>query len=289
VSTYKQRRVDITVTIGGGRFGESIQEVHTLIGHRVLVDIVQNGGLAQGQATVRIYGVKLELATKLTAIGTVMNQVRGKNLIQIDAGNDGEKLNTIFAGNIDSAYAELNSMPDAPVEIVAYSAQVLAVKPAEQTSYTGPVDISKILTDLASKMGLDLQLNGVGGISLSNPKFTGSLLEQLKSAVEAVNQINFSIDNNILSVWNKGGGTTAPVTEISPATGMVGYPSFSSAGMVIKHLYLPFARMGGYARISGSEITAANGKWGIYTVAHELDALTPNGRWFTTMAMQRAV
>lgn len=288
MSTFKQRRIDITVTIGGGRFGESIQEVHTMIGHRVSVDIVQNGGLAQGQATVRIYGVKLELATKLTAIGTVLNQTRGKNLIQIDAGNEGEKLNTIFAGNIDSAYAELNSMPDAPVEIMAYSAQVLAVKPAEQTSYTGSVDISTILSDLAGKMNLDLQLNGVSGFPLSNPKFTGSLLEQLKSAIEAVNQINFSIDNGVLSVWRKDGATQAPATEISPTSGMVGYPSFSSAGMVLKHLYLPFARMGGRARVSGSEIEAANGIWTIYTVSHELDSLVPNGRWFTTIAVQRA-
>lgn len=286
MSTFKRRRIDVTITIGGGRFGEDVEYVHTLTNHRVSLSMQQNGGLAQGELNVSIYGVKLELLNRLTAIGTVMNQTRWKNLIQIDAGNDGEKLTTIFTGSINTAYADLNSMPDAPLIINAFTAGALAVRPADPVSYSEPVDIARALSDLAGKMELSLELNGVGGILLDRPYFEGSLLDQLKQLIESVAAVNFSINNNILSVWYKDKVTLYPAQKISPESGMVGYPTFSSQGMIIKHLFLPFAQMGGLIEVMGSQIAAANYKWQAYMVFHELDSIVPDGNWFTTIGVQ---
>lgn len=282
--SFVQRNIRVTLSVGIGQYGDDGREVHTLEGHRVSLTANQYGDLAQGELNCRIYGMSLELMNRMTSIGPVMNQIRWNNTIQVEAGNEGEELATVFIGAIDTAYADLNGAPDVPLVIRALSAGIEAIAPASPTSYNGSVQVDQILRDLAGRMNLAYEGNEING-TLENPYLPGTLLDQLKSVVLAAN-INYSVDNGILYAWPMNGNIKQTAHETSPQMGMVGYPTFSAQGMIIEHLFLPYARIGGRIKISDSEITSANGTWGIYQVTHELDSIVPEGRWFTTMAVQ---
>jgi hypothetical protein len=75
----------------------------------------------------------------------------------------------------------------------------------------------------------------------------------------------------------RNGGT---VPLISPATGLVGYPTYSDMGITIKTLFNPFIRLAQLVTVESS-LAFANGSWGAYYVRHELESQTPNGKWFT--------
>lgn len=283
--SFVRRQLRFIISIAGGQTGESVAELYTLENHRASVTINNYGEESQGEVDVKIYGVSLDLMNKLTSIGPVMNQIRNRNRIQIDAGNEGEELYTIFTGTIDTAYGDMNQAPDVALNIKAYSALGLALKPATDTAYSKPVAISQIMSDLAGKMGLSFAANDVDGM-LPIMTFRGTLLDQVKECARAAN-VSFSIENDILNIWRKDGAIDTPAQETGPSMGMVGYPTFSSAGMVVKNLFLPHVRVGSKLKVSGSEIDQANGTWGVYQVTHELDSITPNGRWFTTAGVQQ--
>jgi hypothetical protein len=116
---------------------------------------------------------------------------------------------------------------------------------------------------------------------LFNPTYNGSYLDQIKACAYAAD-IDFSIENFTLSIKNRFSNYSGEPPVISPATGMVGYPKFSSNGMTVTSIFLPSIRQGGMITVQNSEIVAANGKWLVNNVLHELESMMPNGKWFTT-------
>ncbi|WP_230679038.1 hypothetical protein, partial [Streptococcus pneumoniae] len=85
--------------------------------------------------------------------------------------------------------------------IIALSAGLAAVKPIEPSSYEGDADVAGIMGDLAKKMGFVLENNGVS-VTLNNPYFAGTALEQVKSCAHAAN-IYYTADRGKLAIWPK--------------------------------------------------------------------------------------
>lgn len=281
---FVKRVLRVIIGIAGGQDGEHVAETYTLENHRVSVVIENHGEESQGEMNCRIFGVSLELMNKLTAIGPVMNQIRNKNKIQIDAGNEGDQLYTIYAGTIDTCYGDMNQAPDVALTIRALSALGESLKPAIDTPYSAPVPIVQAMSHFAHQMGFSFAANDVTG-NLPIMTFRGGWLDQVKECARAAD-INFSIENRTLNIWKRAGWINEAAQDLSPSTGMVGYPTFSSAGMIVKSLFLPHSRIGGRVKITDSDITQANGTWGIYQVVHELDSIVQNGKWFTTLGVQ---
>jgi hypothetical protein len=239
------------------------------------------GGEAQGQATIRIFGLPLSVMNKLTSIGPIMTQIRLKNTIQLSAGDDGGALTVVFRGVINTAYAELNSAPDVALTIVAFAALGEAVKPTAASSFIGATDVATIMAQFAKQAGYVFKNSGVS-VQLSNPYFPGTILEQIKSCARA-GGINYSIDNGVLSIWPAGTHTNDPVIQLSPGNGLVGYPTMNSQYILLRSVFIPNARLGQQVKVSGSEIDAVNGTWTIFTVMHNLESQTPGGQWFTEL------
>lgn len=281
MSDLVQRRIDATITLGSGKFGEDIGDTITVTGLRIMASVNSVGGEAQGQATIRIFGLPLSVMNKLTSIGPIMTQVRMKNIIQIAAGDRDGPMTTVFRGVINTAYAELNSSPDVALSIVAFAAYGEAVKPVEASSFTGSADVATIMAQFAKQAGYSFQNSGVN-IKLSNPYFPGTLLEQIKACARHAG-INHSIDNGTLRIWPYGSSTADPVIELSPGNGLVGYPTMNSQYIMLKSVFIPNAKLGQKVRVSGSAIEAVNGEWTIFTVIHNLESRTPGGSWFTEL------
>jgi len=279
---FVNRYLTFIIGLGTGQMGDGEPgKYYTLENYRAQVHIAAYGGETQGEATVRIFGVGDSLINKLTTIGPIQWQVRAKNSIQILAGDDPKALTTIYNGTIQTAYADLNNSPDVSLEITAISASVAALQPATPTTYNkDSVKVVDIMRYFANKLGWQFENVDVDAV-LSYPTFNGSYLDQIKSCAYAAD-IDYATDNFTLSIKKRMSHFGNTPVVISPLTNMVGYPTLSSNGLLVKSLFLPLIRQGGQIEVKDSIQLAANGKWTVNMVEHNLDSLVPNGNWFTS-------
>jgi hypothetical protein len=275
------RYLKVIIGIGTGQMGDGTPgEFYTLINHRMSAAITSYGGETQGQAVVKIYGMSLDLMNRLTTIGPVNVQIRAANSIQILAGDDPKALTTIYNGTIQTAFADFNNAPDVAFEVTALAASVAAMGKPQPTSYSGVVTVDTIMRDLANKIKFEYLNVDVKAV-LNNPTFNGSYLDQIKDCAYAAD-IDFNTDNFSLKIKNRFSAYPGDIAQVSPENGMVGYPLLNSNGIAIKTIFLPTIIQGGKMEVSGSQIAAANKKWVITNVTHELESILPDGKWFTT-------
>lgn len=283
--SFVKRRIDVTISLGEGQFGEQQGKEVTLTGHRVSAAIVAYTADTQAQMQLRIWGLPLEMINRLTTIGPIMPQLR-KNTILVAAGDEGAALSVAYQGIITSAFGDFNQSPNVALNIMAHAAQVDAIKPVAARSYPGAVNVVDILADLAQQMGLVLENNGVN-VQLSNPYFPGTALDQVRACTRAAN-ISYTIDRGILAVWPLSGARSGDPAIISPETGLVGYPAFSSQGIIFTTLYNPAVSLGRPVQVQSS-LSVANGQWNPFALAHMIESEMPNGQWFTQLQCWRPI
>jgi hypothetical protein len=135
------------------------------------------------------------------------------------------------------------------------------------------------MQSLATQMGLSFENSGVD-VKLSFPYFYGSARNQAFFVAYHAG-INWIIDNRTLAIWPAGGARGGQVPEVSPATGMVGYPAFVDQGIQVTTLFNPSIGYGSKVHVKSS-ILPPTGNWAVYSLDHDLEANMPGGKWFTT-------
>ncbi len=280
--SFIRRRIDVTITLGDGEFGNNLGDTVTLTGLRVMANIASVGGEAQGQCQARIFGLPLSMINRLTTIGPAGMAIRGQNGIEIAAGNEGDALSTVFKGSIFYAYGELAQAPEVALSVYGLSAALASVKPVGATSYVGAVDVATVMAGFAQEMGFTLEGNGVS-VMLQNPYFPGpDTLSKVRQAAQAA-RIGFCVDNGVLAIWPQNGYRTGDVPIISPGAGLVSYPTFNEQYISVRTVFLPSAVLGGRFTVAKSAVTPANGTWNTASVVHNLESQVPNGQWFTDL------
>ncbi|MGN3961820.1 baseplate hub protein [Burkholderia gladioli] len=277
--SFTKKRIDVTLSLGTGTFGESGASTVTLTGLRVQAMIRAVPGDSMPHAQVRIYGLSLSMMNQLTSVGLINASVRMNNTILVAAGDDEDGLASIYDGSIKESWGQFEGMPDVALNVIGVAGGAAALKPAAASSFTGPADVATIMQGFAQAMDVQFENNGVN-VQLSNPYFPGTTLMQVKACARAAD-IYYTLDRGTLAIWPRTGARSTPdIPVISPATGMVGYPTLSSnaiqATTEFNHSIIP----GGYVRIQSS-LTPAAGVWYVSEVIHTLESETPNGQWFT--------
>lgn len=280
-NTFTRKKIELTITLGSGTFGEDVGDTVTLSGFRMTVDAINPGGESMGQCQIRVFGLRNDVMNQLTTIGAVNAAIKAKNAILVAAGDDESGLDTVFNGTILDAWADYNSQPDVAFNIIAYAGLAAAVKPVGATSYKGATDVAAILQDIAqNEMGFTLENNGVA-VKLSNPYLSGTALQKVRQVCAAAN-INWEIEGSTLVIWPGDSARQGTVPLVSPDTGMVGYPALSSKGMTVKMMFNPKIKLGQDIEIKSS-ILMACGIWRTYSTAHNLSCEMDGGPWFTTV------
>lgn len=236
-----------------------------------------------GTAQLQIYGMKLEMMNQLSTLGMAPTLYR-RNTILIEAGDDTNGMATVFVGTITNAWADFGGAPDAPFRVEAHTGLIEAVSNMPPSSYQGAASVAVVMQSLATKMGLSFQNSGVT-VVLSNAYFSGSPRNQVLACAEAAG-IEWIIDDTTLAIWPRGQSRGGAVPLISPETGMLGYPSYTSKGVALRTVFNPSIGFGQQIEVK-SDLTPACGRWVVYTLAHELEALVPNGRWFSAIDAAR--
>lgn len=279
----QKKELQFVITLGKGTFGDSVSDTVTLSGLRASVSVASVGGTAQGTAEIAIFGMSLDTMRRLTLVGPVNLQMAGANTVTVSAGDEGTALSTIFAGSIFRAYAAMNQSPDVPFIITAQSAGLVAIQPSPPNSIPAGTDVATVFSQLATQAGLQFENSGVSQI-MPHLYLTGSIWDQIKKAAQTA-QVFFEVKGQTLAIWPQGIYRTMNVDtlELSPTTGMIGYPEWSESFISIKNQFLPQAALGQQMNITGSVSPGANRSWSVLTINHVLETITPMGQWFTNL------
>lgn len=278
--SFTKKRIDVTISLGTGQFGESGANTVTLSGLRVQALIQAAPGDAMPAAQVRIFGLPLEMMNQLTSVGLVNAAVRLQNTLLLAAGDDETGMTTVYDGTISESWGQFESMPDVPLNVIAVAGLAASLKPVDAISFQGQADVATIMQGLAQTMGYAFENNGVQ-VQLANPYFPGTALAQARACARAAD-IYMTIDRGTLAIWPKSTARAqqGDIPLISTDTGLVGYPAFSSNGISLTTLFNPQIKPGGQVQVK-STLPVANGTWFVSEVVHQLESETPNGQWFS--------
>jgi len=282
---FVQRLLTATFVLGEGAFGNSGNNTVTISGAgnntpRMSCRISKAGGNAMPTAQATIYGMSLSQMNALSTLG-LLATIQRRNSITIQAGDSNTTPATVFQGTIQNAWVDAGSQPDVCFQVEAFGLMIQAVTPAQPTSVGSQVNVTTLLSSLASQMNLTTEFNGVS-VLLPSVYYAGSPLIQARQIVHDAGLDWNSGDNGVLAVWYPGFFRTGTIPIISPSTGMIGYPTFNSNGIQVRTLFNPNVFMGSQIQVQSS-LQGASGTWGVYGVDHDLEANMPHGAWFSTI------
>jgi hypothetical protein len=275
-----ERRIDLQLSYGTGAKGDGPPQVFTLSGHRVSAAVANAGGSGMPTAQVRIFGMSLSLMNQFSTIGILPDAWRS-NGIAIIAGDNVNGMSKIFEGTIQDAWADMQDAPEVGFNFTGLTGKIEALRSVPPLTYPGSADAAVILEGLAESMGLAFENNGVSVI-LSRPYFPGTARQQALAVVQHADIEWNGMENGVLAIWPRGGARGGLVPRIAPDTGMVGYPTYTSTGLIVSTMFNPVVRQGAMVQVESS-LTPACGLWRVVSVTHDIEAQMPSGKWLTHM------
>lgn len=262
-----------SVTGGGGNTAD-------LQGLRILAQIHTLGGPEQGSMEMAIFGLPLSTVNQLSNVGANLNKSY-RNKIEVYAGDDVIGMNLVFQGEIFTAYFDGRAEPQCCLRISATAVAFDKVKPADPISIKGSADVAGMMSQIAGKLGLVFENNGVS-VKLASPYYAGTLFWQAASIAQDAG-IEWLVDRGKLAIMPPATGRQGDPVLISKDTGLVTFPMFNEATVICQVLYNPSIQCGGYVKIESS-LTAANGSWIVNVLDHFLDSQVPRGKWFSLVS-----
>lgn len=261
-------------------FKEGGNTVTLSSGLRASARMVKAGGPSMGSADIRVYGMSMSLMNQLSTLGLRVVQVP-RDIVTVKAGDEGSVLSTVYVGNVQNAYADFGGAPDVPFIISGQVALASAAISATPTSFKGTANAADIMSGLAARAGLQFSNDGVK-VQLSNQYLAGTLREQMLKVVENANIEWNACENGIVAIWPKNGARGGLIPLISPDTGMIGYPTYTAEGIMLRTIFNPSVGLGGKIKVQSS-LEPASRTWAVFGLSHELETLTPGGKWESTI------
>lgn len=276
--TFSQKLINVSFSLASGNFGGGGNSAN-ITGLRVSAMIEMNGAASSGTMQLAIFGLPLSTMNQLSTMGTQKTQ-QGDNQVSVYAGDAQSGMSLVYTGYIYDAYVDAANMPEVCFRLTGSpSGGIHAAKPVDPISKSGPQDVSQMMKTLAGQMGLKFEDNGVN-VKIKNPYYPSSSWNQAVALAEDAN-IHLVVERGTLAIAPIGKPRQGNVI-ISPSTGMVGYPAFLEAKVLVKALFQPSVSILSTMTIQ-SDLTPANGDWMIIQIVYELESKMPHGRWFMTL------
>ena len=282
-NSYVERALSFTFTLGKGSFGATGQNTVTVNNLRAHVTILKNGAPSMSHAEMRIYGLTPTIMNALTTLGAPRPMER-LNTISISAGDPENGMAVVYQGTIQDAWQNFDSQPDTFLEIISFVSTFINLKPIPPTSFPGSADVATIMSGLATQAGRNFENNAVQ-VKLAYPYLAGTILAQAQELARQAN-IEFFDDGSTFAIWPKSSTRGGVIPLISPTSGMIGYPRYTSQGVAVRMVFNPNILFGGQIQLQTS-LMAAQGNWYVNKVSYDLAAQIINGPWFTDIECNR--
>lgn len=277
--SFIQRAINVQFRLANGTVnGQS--DTLDLTNYRVEAVIDNPGGPVAGFSTLnlRVFGMGL---SDMNAFAYTVKSLRGDG-VTVSAGNVGGNIRTVFDGTLMSGFIDTSAMPEVSFNVTGFAGGLAKVKPAAPNSYPGSVDVATAIGGLAQQAGFAFVNNGVTA-KLRDQYVYGTLIDQITRLAEAAG-IQMAVEVGLIAIWPNGAARDAQIVQVSPASGMVGYPVFDDFGITVKTEFDPSHAFGRRAAVTSS-IPKASGTWNCYGVRHEISTFATNGPWFTTLKL----
>ena len=253
-------------------------------GLRSSVRIFSAGAWVGCHAEIKIWGLTQALMNQLATLGLAFN-ILPKNTITVMAG-DVFGMTTVFQGTIYAAYGDYEKQPDVPMVFIATSGGGAVVAPASTTTFPLGTSIPSAMQTIAGKMNFNFENNGVSG-TIDDEYVEGTLYDQARTIAEH-GRFSLGLIGTTLSIWPQGGSAASLTTvpQISPSTGMIGYPAFTQQGIIVKSVFNPNVVFGGQISVQSSlqaQGLSISGTYAVNKVDHALDSYVRNGQWMSTV------
>lgn len=291
-NSYVERLLQFQFVLGTGTFGNGLGNTVTVSYLRANVNIVHVGAPSIGLATGRLQGLTPTIMNALSTLGTPFDTVRN-NQVTVLAGDANNGMSVAFTGIMRMCYQDFNGSPETALVFRATGMPLAAEAPCPPLSYPGGADVAGIMSGIATSLGLNFENNGVQ-VRLSSPYLAGNARDQWRDLAEHANILS-TVENGTLAIWNKGSARGGVIPLISPASGLIGYPTQSDQGITFRTLYNPNIKFGGYIQMQSAKdpatgmsvLPAADGQWWVNRIVHDLSSQLPNGSWFTDISAVR--
>jgi len=248
------------------------------------------GNSAYGTLQLKVYGMTLAQMNEYSSTGANMVGVQNTTVV-VSAGNQGDAaLQQVFSGTIISSFIDFASVPDVAFNCSAVTGYFAKGNTIASNSFQGSHNAEDIIQALALTNGFKF-VNGTGSNKahavLQNQNVYGSAVDQMQTVANNA-AFPLKIENNTVYIWANNGNVDNVVVDVSPETGMVGYPSYWMSGFTVKSEFKPLIANGRTVNLTSS-IPKANGQFPVHTCTHEISTLTPDGPWFTTSQLNLSI
>ncbi|MDI5810760.1 hypothetical protein MJM95_24740, partial [Salmonella enterica subsp. enterica serovar Anatum] len=252
----------------------------TVSGAKCFATVTVYGGTAGTQITLYIWGLSPAHMADLSYRGVWRPAQSTANKMRVRAGG-----RLIFEGDITDAYADYNQAPDIPLILTGQVSFNLRNQTAADFSAKGDVPVADIIRALASSAGLKFENQGVSR-SLSNPHFSGNLVQQMLDAASAAD-INIDLgDAEKVTIWPKDKALDIPAVHISPDHGLIGYPVYTMTGLSATTTFCPDLFIGRRVHLESS-LPNVTGDYQLTGVIHTITSRTVGGPWSSNCTMTR--
>ena len=283
---YAVRKLNFTFQLSAGGTFSTGSNKTTFTGLRATAHVEHANQPNTGIGEFRIWGMTLNDMNSLSRAGLVYKiNTDNPDIVMVQAGDDVSGMATVYNGIIVESYPDMRQQEDASFYVRANSTQAVQLKPVPPNSFTGGTSVATALQQIIKPAGITLENNGVNAI-LASPYFAGSTWDQINAAVRAANCFSFfDRINGVLAIWPKTGSRTGDPLTISPANGMIGYPSFQAVYVRVRTLFNTAVSLNqpGKNITIQSELRAANGKFIVTDVSHDLASQMVDGPWETSI------
>ncbi|EJJ4043662.1 hypothetical protein VQ379_004985 [Salmonella enterica] len=279
--SYVQRDITVEFTLSDGRtFDNGKGNILTIPGAKCFATVTVYGGTAGTQITLYIWGLSPAHMADLSYRGVWRPAQSTANEMRVRAGG-----RLIFEGDITDAYADYNQAPDIPLILTGQVSFNLRNQTAADFSAKGDVPVADIIRALASSAGLKFENQGVSR-SLSNPHFSGNLVQQMLDAASAAD-INIDLgDAEKVTIWPKDKALDIPAVHISPDHGLIGYPVYTMTGLSATTIFCPDLFIGRRVHLESS-LPNVTGDYQLTGVIHTITSRTVGGPWISNCTMTR--
>lgn len=271
-NSFTRKIIELEITLGKGVFSEG-GETKIIRGLPCRVNISKPGLPDQNSASVTVTGLSYEDMERLTTLAFRPLESH-HNLMTIRAGEEGGPLSVAFKGEIISAWADFNTAPDVAMNFDASSGNYPQQIAEEPLSVHEEAPLEDLLRQFAAAAGYAFKNEGFSG-SVRNSIFSGSPITKALAAAEEAGA-DLLIDDGTMILLPKDASRQNSAVQLSPATGLIGYPTFDQNGISCKCLYNPNLQHSGLVSLKSSS-PHASGLWKITNLSHSLSAGAPNG------------
>ncbi|ENG5503822.1 hypothetical protein ACT4JQ_004698 [Yersinia enterocolitica] len=279
---YKQHSLRFDFTNLTGSFDKSGNNSFSIKNVKAVVSLNAVVGRTGTSADISIYGLGLDMLAALSgrADGNMLDAQRINVVIFADDS-------VVFSGGMTSSIANMNSAPDSSLMISATASAELQNMTASPFSVNGAQKLTDVINSICSTAGYRATFHKMNGMTTSgSPYFEGSVFDQLhRICVDYGVAMSASPPKNV-DFWPAKNTRDEIIPLVSNEYGLVGYPIFSSGGIMFQTQYSSLLVIGRFIEMV-TELPNASGKYQLSTVRHELSSWVPGGPWHSVCTAYR--